>query len=419
MPNGEVKKFLNSMFSSLRESLQNAGYRVSLNKNNNRYFRYFTVTKGKLTSIYRIHRVTKKGELVLMDMSNNRMVLSANGTDLAKKIRLQMALNRQRKFLYSRYGTVYGKKGLFAKISWLNKFFNRATGTFSNTATNNEKYRENAKFRKMKNAEQFESFNKVGKTQPVKKSKALEETDFNKKKEVKSLLANDRVLYGTKMDIKEKVQKDLQQHKIKQQNLMENLNKEKEEILTQKNINDQDIKKIYDINKKIQQSRDTNIKILNKDITVDVAEKLGYLLPGCNIKYESSFAVGTAGQRMCNFNITFGGITRRCAIVEGKHYLTKQPLYSVSTEIRGGPCVGGALTVNSLDELAKKIAEGMLKDIEVATFANCQLLNDRRKYDLREAQNRIQQISDRRFDVDNRASRILMKDLHNDRNINI
>ena len=416
MPNGEVKKFLNSMFSSLRSSLNNAGYRVSLNRNNKRYF---TVTKGKLTTIYRIYGITRTGELVLKDVSNNRIVSSANAVDLAKRIRLQMALNRRRKFLQQRYGSVYGRKGLFSNVPWLNRFFNRAPGVFSNIATNNEKYRENAKLRKMKNSEQFKSFNEIAKTQPVKKSKALEETDFNKKKEVKSLLANDRILYGTKIDIKEKVKKDLQQHKIEQQNLMENLNKEKEEILTQKNINDQDIKKIYDINKKIQQSRDTNIKMLNKDITVDVTEKLGYLLPGCNIKYDTSFAVGTAGQRMCNFNITFGGITKRCAIIEQKHSLTKQPLYAVSTEIRGGPLAGGTLTVNSLDELAKKIAEGMLAEVQREAGTNIGLLNDSKLYDIREAQNRIQQISDRRFDVDNRACRISTKDLHSDRNINI
>ena len=419
MPNRKVKKFLSSMFSSLSSSLRNAGYRVSLNRNNNRYF---TVTKGKLTSRYRIHAITHKGELVLTDVLNNRTVLSADAADLAKKIRLQMALNGQRKFLQQRYGSVYGKRGLFPDVPRLNRFFNRATGVFSNIAGNNEKHRENAKLRQMKNSEQFKSFNEIAKTQPSKKSKALEETDFNKKKEVKSLLANDRVLYGTKMDIKDQMKKDLQQVDLKHKEYEKRLLKQKEDVLKNEGnvyTKEQIASITNSIDHYINQYNANKNKMLNKDITVDVAEKLGYLLPGCNIKYESSFAVGAAGQRICNFNITFGGITKRCAIIEQKHSLTKQPLYAVSTEIRGGPLAGGTLTVNSLDELAKKIAEGMLAEVQREAGTNIGLLNDSKLYDIREAQNRIQQISDRRLDIDNRASRILMEDLHNDRNINI
>ena len=414
MPNRKVKKFLNSMFLSLRSSLNNVGYRVSLNRNNNRYF---TVTKGKLTTIYRIHAITQEGELVLMDVSNNRIVSSANAVDLAKRIRLQMTLNRQRKFLQQRYGSVYGRKGLFSNVPVLNRFFNRPKGVLSNVAYNNEKYRENAKLRKMKNSEPFKSFNEIAETQPVKKSNALEETDFSKKKEVKSLLANDRMLYGTKIDIKDQMKKDLQQVDLKHKEYEQRLLKQKEDILKNEDnvYSKEQITSITNsIDHYINQYNANKNKMLNKDITVDVAEKLGYLLPGCNIKYESSFAVGNAGKRICNFNITFGGITKRCAIVESKHYLTKQPLYQVSTEIGRGYFDAG-----SIDELAKKIANGMLTDIQRETGTNIGLLNDSKLYDIIEAQNRIQQISDRRFDVDNRAGRTSIKDLHNDRNINI
>ena len=382
--------------------LRIAGYDVVRNGN------LFKVSKNNVVCIYSLKR-DRFGNLFIKNFSNDGKIYVRNGNYLFNAIDQNMKQEMQR------------RRTFFIRQSH-RQTLNRMKNVFSRFADRNEQLRENRQLNQMNKMSKriFPSFTSV--KEPIKKAKALEDANFIKKKEDKISLANDRKIYGTTVNVKEQMKRDmqnvqLQQEEMKRKIAERQMNTSNYSMSTDNvmptALNGNNIASSQNqqtafanstmpvmFNEEIKPIAMNNVKpkLINKDITIDISEKLGYLLPGCNIQYGKSFGIGSKNARVCNFNITFGGITKRCCVNASKHYKTNQTIYSVSTNIGNG-----AYYADSIDELAEKIASSMIADIDKTKKQDSSfVLNESQKDDISTAQSRIYQNNYKHVNNNNR-----------------
>ena len=201
----------------------------------------------------------------------------------------------------------------------------------------------------------------MSKKAPVNQTSAKEDDLKNDKSK---LYARDREIYGTKLDISERMNNDLKELREKNKKMQ------------------QEYEQIKKKNPYLAKPSET-VEITNKDLTLDVTEKLANLLPGFEIKYDTSFGIG-GGKRMCNFDIKLGdNVSHKCALISYYNSSTNEPTYSVSTSMSPG-----ILSAKSVDDLARQIAYNMIADVR-REVKEGKILTVQQQSDLEEAARRV------------------------------